>query len=314
METRSVLVTGATGLLGGYLTRSPALASAGSIVGCGGPARAGQPVRRESHGTSSAERVDLGDRDEVARLFDRLVASNRRPGLVLHAAALAAVGDCARDPSLARRVNVEGTAHLAAAARDVGARLLVVSTDMLFDGEHAPYAEDSPTCPASVYGRSKREAELAALDGTTDVVVVRVSLLFGPTLTSRRGFFDTQLAALRSATALTLFDDEWRTPLSLLAAAEGLAAVARSELRGLVHLGGPERMSRWDMGLRLARVTGAPTSSLIASSRLSVGGEPRPADLSLDSSAFRRRFPGMATASFEEECARMLELRTRSHD
>ncbi len=258
------------------------------VIALGGP-------RREQSG------LDLCDGSAVEALL-----TSARPDVVIHAAAMSAMADCVRDPALARRINVEGTAAVARAARNVGARLVHVSTDLVFDGEHAPYAEDAATLPTSVYGQTKRDAELEALDAP-NAVVVRVSVLFGPTLTARKGFFDVQVEALRNATAVSLFADEWRTPLSLRAAAEGLLAIGASDVTGTLHFGGPERMSRYEMGTRLARVIGASGTNLVGASRTSVAtAEPRPRDVSLDSSKQRRLLPGITVGSFEDECRRML--------
>ena len=280
-------MTGATGLLGGHL-----LAAAGAsehTIAVGGPGR--------GHGG-----VDVGDSAAVGALFARV-----RPDVVIHAAVLGAMADCARDPELARRINVEGTAVVRRAAATSGARLVHVSTDLVFGGEHAPYAEDAVTAPTSVYGRTKRDSELEAL-AAPDSVVVRVSLLFGPTRNARKGFFDLQLEALRAGAPISLFTDEWRSPLSLRAAAEGLLAIAASDVTGTLHFGGPERMSRHEMGLRLARVIGVSGSNIVGASRTSVATtEPRPRDVTLDSSKLRRLVPEI-TMGFEDECLRMLAL------
>jgi dTDP-4-dehydrorhamnose reductase len=271
-----VLITGTSGLLGGYLVR--------------------EGERRGDAVTSwrgSAD-GDLRDADAVKRFVERV-----DPDVVIHAAAMAFAGDCSRDPDKARAVNARGTANIVAA----GARRLVhVSTDLVFDGEGAPYREDSPTSPTSVYGRTKVEAEQEAAQ-CSNSVIARVSLLYGPSLTKRVGFFDTQLETLRKGTPLALFDDEWRTPLSLRAAAAGLFAIAESSFTGILHVAGPERMNRWEMGMRIAKWLEIEQPAIEKKSRLSIAGEPRPRDVSLDTSLFREKFPGIATSSLEDELA-----------
>lgn len=244
------------------------------------------------------ERVDLEDKGAIAR-----AAELWKPRAVVHCAAVSAVADCAKDPARARRVNTDATLAIAQACARLGARLVHVSTDLVFGGEHAPYFEDAIPAPASVYGTTKAEAERAAL-AASDVVIARMSLLFGPTRTERRGFFDAQLAALRAGRSLTLFDDEWRTPVSLRAAADVLARLATPGVRGVVHVAGPERMSRLDMGRRLAAALGV-TPELRAASRTSMPGEPRARDLSMDIARLRSLF-GEVSAPFEDECRTML--------
>ncbi len=128
---------------------------------------------------------------------------------------------------------------------------MYVSTDLVFDGEHAPYREDDPPAPLSVYGRSKAHAE-TALQAFPRIAIVRVSLLYGPSLTDRPTVLDRQRQAILAGEPLTLFDDEWRTPLDLPTAARALLAVAESDYTGILHVGGLERLSRLEMGERLA--------------------------------------------------------------
>lgn len=295
---RRIVVTGATGLLGGYVV-AEARRRAFDVVSFGGPSRA------------DGEGLDLTSEPSVRSTLEEVA-----PHAVIHAAALSAMADCARDPERAKRVNVDGTRHVALACRSTNARLVHVSTDLVFDGEAAPYRETDAPSPISVYGRTKLAAEHEALSTNAKVTVVRVSLLFGPTRTGRQGFFDSQLEAFRAHAQgdppnITLFDDEWRTPLSLRAAAEGLVAIASSDATAnLLHFGGPERLSRLEMGEQLRDLV-APGVPIRKGSRLSAPGEPRPRDVSLDSTSFRRAFPEIAMSSFREEALEMMAVNTK---
>jgi dTDP-4-dehydrorhamnose reductase len=270
-----ILLTGASGQLGSYL-------------------------RRELQGGdvtvwNSSREVDLADADAVAAAF-----SAARPVLVLHAAALATVAECWRAPERAWAVNARGTELLAELADRAGARLLLVSTDLVFNGERGGYREADAVAPLSVYGRSKAAAERATL-ACRNGVVVRVSLLFGPTLAGRPSFFDQQVRSLRSGEPLTLFRDEWRTPISLPTAAQALVGIARSDHRGLLHLGGPERLSRLEMGQRLARSLGLSDAAIVPATRADAPApEPRPRDTSLDSSLWRGLFPAAEWPAWDD--------------
>jgi len=275
-----ILVTGASGQLGSYLLRELA-AGDWQVVAWSG-ARSGQLFG------VSLQPVDLADTNQVATAFRQV-----RPTAVIHAAAVATLAECLRDPQRARQVNAHGSAILAVLAAEVGARLVQVSTDLVFDGEKGWYREQDEPAPLSVYGRTKLEAEQAVLAHPRNAVL-RLSLLFGPTLVGRPSFFDQQLAALREHKPVTLFTDEWRTPLNLCTAARALVALVRSDFRGLLHLGGPERMSRQEMGLRLAAALQADPSVIVAKKRDQVpSAEPRPCDTSLDSSRWRELFPAL---------------------
>ena len=289
------LVTGASGQLGSYVLRH--LAGRGAEVAAWTGARSGDlfgvPLRP----------VDLADAGAVADAF-----REAHPAVVVHAGALARVADCHGDPARAERVNTRGTALLAELAAEAGARLVYVSTDLVFEGERGWYREEDAPAPLSVYGRSKAAAEPAVL-AVPRAAVVRVSLLFGPGIGGRPSFFDEQVAALRAGRPLTLFADEWRTPLSLAVASGALLTVADSDFTGLLHLGGPERLSRLEMGQRLAAFLGADPCGIVAVSReQGPAAEPRPRDVALDSSRWRMLFPVQPWPTWDEALRQAFDI------
>ncbi len=274
------LVTGASGQLGSYLLRE--LHGRADLVAWSGT-RCG-----DLFGVALVP-VDFTDLQNLLTAYRAA-----RPDVVIHSAALARISDCHREPSRAHQVNVAATAALAAECARSGARLVFVSTDLVFDGTRGGYREDEEPAPLSVYGRTKLDAE-NIVRAAPNAVVARLSLLYGPSLNGRTSFFDEQATALRTGRNVTLFTDEWRTPLDLPTAARALAALAASEVTGLLHIGGPERLSRYEMGLRLAVALGAEASLILGATRDSVPSpEPRPRDTSLDSSRWRAAFPAIA--------------------
>jgi dTDP-4-dehydrorhamnose reductase len=282
-----LLVTGASGQLGAYLLRE--LSDRGADLTAWGGHRDG-----DLFGARLIP-IDLTDRASVVAAFRAA-----RPDAVIHCAALSTVAGCYRAPDRAEALNVGGTRLLAELAEEAGARLVYVSTDLVFDGERGGYREEDAPTPLSVYGRTKALAE-DAVRGRTRGLVVRVSLLFGPTLIGRPSFFDEQLGALRQRRPCTLFSDEWRTPISLPTAARALLALAESDHAGVLHLGGPERLSRLEMGRRLAAFLGPDASVIVPARREEVAApEPRPRDTSLDSARWRALFPHLPWRSFEE--------------
>jgi dTDP-4-dehydrorhamnose reductase len=290
MATR-VLVTGATGQLGAYLVRE-LLQQDCEVLAWG-------HLQPATVAGVEARPVDLADAADVDRAF-----RDAKPDVVIHAAAMAGVADCARHPERAEAVNTRGTATLAHVCDAAGARLVFVSTDLVFDGERAPYGEADPPAPLSVYGQTKAAAERAVLHAAGHAVV-RVSLLFGPSLNGKENFFDHQVAALRDGQPVRLFHDEWRTPLDYATAAKALIAVARSPCGGLLHVAGPDRMSRSEMGRRLAAYLGLETTAIEAVSRTTAGGEPRPRDTSLHSTRWRDTYHDLPWPPFEEALAEM---------
>lgn len=285
------LVTGATGQLGGYVVRELRHRAESVVAWSGHQASQvlGMPTRA----------VDLSDADQVLVAFREAA-----PTVVIHAAAISAVGDCARNPERARAVNVQGSQVLADLAATARCRIVYVSTDLVFDGDRSGYCETDPPAPLSIYGRTKLDGERAVLASPGNAVV-RVSLLFGPSVSGRSNFFTQMVASMRTGHGVRLFVDEFRTPLGLPWAAQSLVAVSLSDFAGLLHVGGPERLSRLEMGRRLARHLGIDDASLESTSRMTAPGEPRPRDTSLDSSKWRGLFPHLPWPGFEESLVAM---------
>jgi dTDP-4-dehydrorhamnose reductase len=283
-----VLVTGASGQLGNYLIRE--LASHDEVIAWSG-SRQG-----DLFGVPLIPVDFLNNHQQLVTAYRAA-----RPDVVIHCAALARIADCHRDPERARRVNVAATATLAQECSQTGTRLVYVSTDLVFNGESGGYREDDSPLPLSVYGRTKLAGENVVL-GEPKTVVARLSLLYGPSLNGRSSFFDDQTTALRTGCSIALFTDEWRTPLDLTTAAQALTALTTSEITGVLHIGGPQRLSRYEMGLRLAAALSASSSPIVAATRESVpSSEPRPRDTSLDSSRWRQAFPMLSWPRYLEK-------------
>lgn len=268
-----ILVTGASGKLGGYLVReSPDVVPLGhswqgSLLG------------------RSVERLDLRDGDAV-----RACLARHKPHAVLHLAALSDVKECFANPELAERVNRVATADLARACHEYGLYLLSVSTDMVFDGEQAPYDENAAPTPCSVYGRSKAQGEEEVL-AYPAFAVARVGLLVGPTLTERRSHYDSMLEQLRAGNSVRLFEDEWRAMVSMRTAARTLLELCRLRPTGILHIAG-ERLSRYELGLLVADALGVSRDRLVPGSRSEFSSpEPRQKDLTLSCARLRELLP-----------------------
>jgi dTDP-4-dehydrorhamnose reductase len=249
----TVLLTGATGFLGRYLRLELQ--------------RRGVDVLAAGRGTEPP--LDLDRPESIAALADRV-----EPQHVLHAAALASLAACAADPGHAQRVNAQAAARLAQA---FGGRLLLVSTDLVFDGRSAPYEPEASTSPLSVYGRSKAAAESAAV--AAGARVVRLPLLFGRSHDGRRGATDMIRRALADRAALVLYENEYRTPLHVADAARGLVDhLLAAPRRPIAHLAGRERIARAELGRRFLELHGLAPGTVT----FGVGTDPaRPRDVSL---------------------------------
>jgi dTDP-4-dehydrorhamnose reductase len=169
----------------------------------------------------------------------------------------------------------------------------------VFDGLNAPYQETDPVSPLHRYGEQKAEAEIEILKSYPKAAVCRMPLMFGIASPTANGFLQPFVQALREGRELKLFVDEIRTPVSSKMAAQGLL-LALQKVQGLIHLGGKERISRYDFGLLMSDVLELPTNSLKSARQQDVKmSAPRPSDVSLDSSeAFAL---GYAPPSIREE-------------
>ena len=132
---------------------------------------------------------------------------------------------------------VHGTRNVAAAAERAGSRLVHLSTDLVFDGEHAPYTEDDEARPVSAYGRAKLEAE-----GLVHGLVVRTSLLYGK---------PGPQEALAARLGATFYTDEIRCPIRVDDLAAALLELAATDLTGILHVAGPDAVSRYDFAVLL---------------------------------------------------------------
>jgi dTDP-4-dehydrorhamnose reductase len=181
-----------------------------------------------------------------------------------------------------RRVNVDGAAHVAAAAARHGARLIHLSTDFVFDGELArPYREDDRPGPVNDYGVSKLDGEHAVLEAHGDALVVRTSLIYddaaaGP---AERMVLD----ALAGRADVAFFEDELRSPVACGDLAAALLELTDAPLHGVLHLAGPEPVSRIQFARLIAAHHDADPSRLRAG-RSAGQAVQRPLDCVLDSS------------------------------
>ena len=231
-----LLVTGGSGYLGSELVR-----------------------RSGAVGLSSAD-ADVRDADAVERVF-----AAHRPDAVVHAA-------YRQDPPDAWPVNVDGSRHVAAAARRLGARLVHVSTDVVFAGRLGrPYTEDDPPDPVTDYGRSKAEAEEAVRSEHPEALIVRTSLIYGGPTPSKH-----EVAARDPS--LAFYTNELRNPVQVGDLAAALLELVETDLAGPLHVAGPDGVSRCEF------------ARLVTRRDVRCGPAPptRPLDCRLDSSRAQR--------------------------
>ncbi len=270
-----LLITGASGFLGGHLlaVARQSYATVGLYLTF--------PV--ELPGTTLLP-GDLSNPTALQKILDR-----EMPSVIIHNAALANPEICEQMPEHAYQINVTATSAIVDWCQANAARLIYISTDLVFDGRHGNYSEDDAPSPVNVYGRTKAEAEQVVLRRLPNALVCRLALMYG------RGFWRRHYASewlerelwRRSEQPdlppLLLFTDQWRSMLTVNNATELILELVASSINGILHLGGAERISRYDFGLRLCQKLGI-DSACIRGIKTSDAptAVPRPVDVSLN--------------------------------
>jgi len=269
-----LLVTGASGLVGGHVAAR---------------AREGWEVHGVYHRHRVSmegiqwHRLDLTDEPKVEALVHSLA-----PHAIVHAAAMTDVDRAEIEHTAAEAANVAATGILAETAAAVGARFVYVSTDMVLDGEGSWYTENDPARPINFYGQTKLHGELIVAERCSSYAIARTALVYGTAMFSSRSASAWLIEAIRSGRRVQLFDDQYRTPIWVENLADALLELCQIDWNGRIHLGGPERLSRFEFGLRVCRAFSLPEDRLQRVSMDSVQlPAPRPRDASLDTTLAR---------------------------
>uniref|UniRef100_A0A0G4FRJ1 RmlD-like substrate binding domain-containing protein n=1 Tax=Chromera velia CCMP2878 TaxID=1169474 RepID=A0A0G4FRJ1_9ALVE len=270
--------------------------------------------------------VDIADAESVQGFLSKCFEKEEdRPDMIINAAAVGAPKECDLSPELSERINVGLPKQIATTCASVGAsvKLVQFSTDMVFGGDAAPYADTAIPNPLNLYGKQKSEMETSLVPIYPNTLICRVPLLFGESgQGTRNGWRGIDEQCGRGA-VIGLFVDEWRTPIRGLRIAEFILNCESSlkDVCGVLNVAGPQRLSRYEMGESVWKVFGYDSSLLTKgnlkermkevkekakeNSSIVPSDYQRPEDLSLDSSKAVRL--GLKTRSFEEEVREIKE-------
>jgi dTDP-4-dehydrorhamnose reductase len=191
------------------------------------------------------EKLDLTDTDRLHAVVHEI-----GPQWVINAAAYTAVDQAESSPEIAFAVNRDAVASLAMAVREVGGRLLQLSTDYVFDGAQAvPYRPDDNPAPLSVYGQSKFEGERAAFDILEDrVLILRTSWLYS---SQGKSFFTTMMQLLRDRPRVRVVCDQLGTPTHVAGLARAVLRAVELNLSGTLHWGDAGVASWYDFAVAI---------------------------------------------------------------
>ena len=278
---RKLLVTGASGFLGWNICREAKndWDLSGIVFS--------HPVK-----ISGAKIVqsDLRNFNELKKIFQEI-----SPDAVIHTAAMTDLNYCQENRSETHNINVDASITIAALCSDYNIPYVFTSSDVVFNGLNPPYKEEDPVCPINVYGEQKVRAEEAILENYPYAAICRLPLMFGDPGPVAVSFIQPMMEVMKQGGELKLFVDEFRTPISGKIAALGLL-LALEKVKGIIHLGGTERISRYDFGRLLAGAVGFSKAKLLRyQQKEMIMKAPRPPDVSFDSArAFRLGFKSLS--------------------
>jgi dTDP-4-dehydrorhamnose reductase len=246
-------------------------------------------IRRADNWPLRAEGIiacDGDDRDRLARLFDQ-----HQFAAVLNCEGTCKLKSCELDPSMAQRVNIDSVTTLLDVIAGTNTRLVHLSIDLVFSGTRGGgHLEVDPTDPVTVYGKTMAEAERILLSGAPSAAILRISLPMGISFNGHAGAIDWIQHRFKKGKPATLYYDEVRTPtytdcLNPLSA----QVLARRDLAGLFHAGGPRRLSLFQIAQIVNRVGGYDPDLLHGCMRIEAGPlPPRAGDVTMDSSKLAR--------------------------
>lgn len=234
-----LLITGASGLLG-----------ANAVLAAIGDFHVTAVCHRQqlAHPQIDTVLADLTIVEQVER-----VIRDCRPDVILHAAALTDIDGCERDPKAAFQHNRDMPKAIARSAQEIGAYMVHISTDAVFDGVEGDYTEvDSPR-PINTYGESKAEGEHAVLTHSPHSVVIRTNF-FGWNAQDKLSLAEWFLSRLNAGEMTPGFDDVWFSPILVNQLIDFIFLIMRLRLDGVYHVAGSDCFSKFEFGKKLASI------------------------------------------------------------
>jgi len=248
----------------------------------------------------SSRDVDIRDPNRVREAVEKV-----RPDWIILAAAYTDVDGCESNQELAFAVNRDGAMQVASAAHRIGAKLLFVSSDYVFDGKKTfPYETDDARNPLGVYARSKAEAEIRLQDLLPQCCIVRTSWLFG---TGGKCFPDTILKLAAARPVLDVVNDQRGSPTFSTDLARAISQLCRNHARGIVHVTNAGSCSWFEFARAILQLSSSPTEVRPIGTQQMPRPAPRPAYSVLSPASLQRQ--GIFMPTWQDALARYLRER-----
>ncbi len=204
---------------------------------------------------SKGFKCDIIDRNKVFETIGRI-----KPFVIIHAAAVTDVDLCEKNRELAWKVNVGGTKNIIDACSKYKIKLIFVSTSYVFDGKKGNYREtDTPQNPANYYSETKLEAERQIIASNINYAIGRTVVLYG---WGRPNFVTWVLSEIKKKNRIRIATDLYTSPTYINNCADALLRIAEKDAKGIFHITGNERISRYDFVLKIGKVFKADMSSV----------------------------------------------------
>ena len=241
--SKTILITGANGFLGFYLTRL-LLEKNHTVIATGrGDARLEYPGNENF----TYAKMDFTDPFSVHD-----VVAEHAPEIIIHAGAVSKPDECQKDQWQAYITNVEATVTLLLNAEEHKSFFLFISTDFIFDGVKGMYTETDEPGPVNFYGKTKLEAEEAVKEYEYDWSIVRTVLVYGKPQSGRSNLLTIVKEKLEKGEGYNVVDDQVRTPTYVEDLASGIVTIIEKRATGIFHLSGEEVMTPYQMAIATA--------------------------------------------------------------
>jgi dTDP-4-dehydrorhamnose reductase len=235
-----------------------------------------------------------------------------QPDVVIHTVGLTSVEGCEADPGPAHRLNVESAHYVAKVANTLGARLVHISTDHLYDGASPWQSEEDTPCPLNTYAKTKLQAEEAVIQACPEAMVLRTNF-YGWGTSVRTSFSDWILKSLEQGRELTMFSDVFFTPILINDLAQMILRLVDGDAKGIFNVAGRERLSKYDFALKLAEVFNRPRDKIRATTVKEFPFKARrPEDMSLSSKKVED-YLGARMPATEDGLKRLKDLELAGH-
>lgn len=230
-------------------------------------------------------KLNLLNTKELNLLVDRI-----KPDVILHLAALSSVSYCEQHPAMAHHINVYVTAKLDDLSKKMNIPIIFTSSDLVFNGNNAPYDESDFTYPLSQYALQKETAENILLENNKKAIIARMPLIFGIGPEYHMNFFKICVNALMSNETIQVYADEIRSAINVQTASRYLNdlilySISNNVEEHLFHTGGSIAISRFEF-YKITAETLNLSSELVKS--VMINDSKRPKDLTLISEKVKK--------------------------